>query len=58
MAEKLLSDDKKEKEEDLYKVKKVPHKKDDMRMLEDLMKKSLKTKRSSESLSWKNFGCL
>jgi len=45
-----------EKEEDLYKVKKVPYKKDDMRMLEDLMKKSLKTKRSSESLSWKNFG--
>ncbi|MCR5252605.1 MAG: hypothetical protein K6C98_02695 [Treponema sp.] len=45
-----------EKEEDLYKVKKVPFRKDDMRILEDLMKKSLRTKRSNESSSWKNFG--
>jgi len=40
MAEKLLSDDKKEKEEDLYKVKKVPYKKDDMETVKSSTKEN------------------
>jgi len=35
------------REEDLYKVRKVPYKKDDMRLLEELMKASLRKKREN-----------